>query len=203
MPGSKWDRVYGTSELRSTPSPFIHDCRHLISDLVVRRTSPNGLDIAGGTGRNALAAAEMGVAMTIVDSSGVGLARANTWAEERSLSVETIERDLEAEGLPPGEWDLMIKTYFLDRAVLRASPEQLRPGGLLLFAQPTTTNLERHERPSRRFLIEPGELAEIVAAMAVDVEVLELSEDWRTHETNPDDNPHDNPHEARLILRRR
>jgi len=49
----------------------------------------------------------------------------------------------------------------------------------------TTTNLERHERPSSRFLLDPGELPDLVP----DLEVVEFTEAWRSN----------NAHEAWLV----
>lgn len=198
---SKWDRAYAESPIHATPSPFISDCLPLVEALVAGSGQPiTGLDVAGGTGRNALALAGLGVAMTVVDSSVVGLERAAAEATDRGLTLTTELWDLEADGLPAGEWDLMVKTYFLDRSALIEAASRLRPGGLLLFAQPTTTNLERHERPSRRFLIEAGELESLVATMQArqPLEIVECSEAWRSHRADPDYGPH----EARLIVRR-
>jgi tellurite methyltransferase len=53
--------------------------------------------------------------------------------------------------------------------------------------QPTVTNLERHPKPPRSFLLESGELAGLVTGL----EVLELEESWSD----------DGFHEARLVAR--
>jgi tellurite methyltransferase len=93
------------------------------------------------------------------------------------VEVSTIERDLEEQGLPDGEWDVILIHHFLDRAMLASAPESLRPGGLLAFCQPTVRNLERHERPSRRYLLDEGEIGELAAASGL--EPLMLDEGWR------------------------
>ena len=94
--------------------------------------------------------------------------------------------------MPAGRtWDVALMHLFSNRRVLRALPASLNPGGLLLFSQPTLVNLERHERPSRQFLMEPGEAAAIAAELD-GIEVIEVSEGWRAS----------GRHEARLIARR-
>ncbi len=74
--------------------------------------------------------------------------------------------------------------------MLAAAPGALEPHGLLIFCQPTVRNLERHERPARRYLLEEGELAALAAGMAL--EVLLLEEGWGE----------EGRHEARLVARK-
>ena len=50
----------------------------------------------------------------------------------------------------------------------------LAPGGVLVCEISTVRNLERHPRPSRRFLLECGELRRLVASL----EVLHEHEGW-------------------------
>lgn len=150
------------------------------------------VDVAGGAGRNAIWFAERGFAVTVIDVSAEGLAHARARSEIAGVELECIQRDLEGEGLPAGRrWDVALMHLFSNRRVLRALPASLNPGGLLLFSQPTLVNLERHERPSRQFLMEPGEAAAIAAALD-GIEVVEVSEGWRAG----------GRHEARLIARR-
>jgi hypothetical protein len=59
--------------------------------------------------------------------------------------------------------------------LLAAIADHLRPGGSFAFVQPTVINLRRHERPGRRFLLEVGELAEILDPR---LEIAVLDEGW-------------------------
>ena len=47
----------------------------------------------------------------------------------------------------------------LHRPLLASLGGDVRPGGSLVVVQPTVRNLERFARPSRRFLLDEGELA--------------------------------------------
>jgi hypothetical protein len=67
--------------------------------------------------------------------------------------------------------------------VLRA---RLAPGGWLCCEIATVRNLERHARPSRRFLLEAGELR----ALCEPLESVFYDEDW-----------HDGRHVARSVAR--
>jgi len=136
--------------------------------------------------------AAAGLAVTLVDVSDVALGLARTDAELLDLTVETLHLDLENEGLPDGNWDVIVVHHFLERGVFADLPGRLNPGGVLIVAQPTMRNLERHQRPSRRYLLEVGELAEIVAQWET-MEVITLEEGWTP----------EGRHETRLRARRR
>ena len=109
-------------------------------------------------------------------------------ARRRGLALQAQRLDLEEQPLPAGPWDLIINLDYLWRPLFKAYPSRLRPGGLLVFAQPTVQNLERHAHPSARFLLECGELATLVQ----DLEILHCDEAWRA----------DGRHVARLVARR-
>lgn len=121
--------------------------------------------------------------------SPVALAQASELARAQGLSVSPLERDLATDGPPEGTWDLVFSFHYLQRDLFPAFPRLLAPGGLLLFCQPTTRNLERHPHPSARFLLEEGELAGLLPP---ELEVLRLEEDWLEEDR----------HEARVVARR-
>lgn len=126
------------------------------------------LDLAGGAGRNGAWLAEKGWDVTVCDGSSEGLAL----AARRGLA--TCHRDLEALGLPPGPWDVIVCVDYLQRALFAQFRDVIAPGGRVIFSQPTVTNLERNPRPSRRFLLEDGELAGLLG----DATVEHLAEGW-------------------------
>jgi SAM-dependent methyltransferase len=98
------------------------------------------------------------------------------------------EIDLEVEPLPDGPWDLVLSFHFLRRALFADFPRILAPGGLLVYVQPTRTNLERHDRPPAGFLLEDGELPGLVQGL----EIVQYEEGWLD----------EGRHEARLVARK-
>jgi SAM-dependent methyltransferase len=152
--------------------------------------SGTALDVAGGAGRNALWLARRGLDVTVADVSPVGLSLARERAEAEGLTLSTRVVDLASEPLPPGPWDVILSVLFLQRDLFPAMAEALAPGGFLVCLQPTVRNLERHAKPPRPFLLEVGELAELVAPLPL--EVVRLDEGWTD----------DGHHEARLLARR-
>ncbi len=184
-PGEHWDGRYRAVEGAPDPALFLDEVAHLLPE------SGSMVDVAGGLGANALWFAKRGFAATVLDVSGEALDRASQAGDDHGLELECLDRDIEADGLPSGRsWDVALMHLFWDPDVLVALPGILSAGGLLLFAQPTVRNLERHERPGLRFLLEVGQLARLVKGMG-ELEVLELSEGWRDS----------GRHEARLIAR--
>lgn len=119
------------------------------------------LDLAGGAGRNGAWLATNGWSVTVCDASTQAL----MLAAERGLG--TLHADLEA-GLPAGRWDLLVSVDYLQRDLFPAFRDRLKPNGRVVFSQPTTTNLERNPRPSERFLLRPGELAELLTGYRVE-----------------------------------
>ncbi|MGE0608095.1 MAG: class I SAM-dependent methyltransferase [Pirellulales bacterium] len=156
-------------EVARTPEPFL-----LSLDGQLPRQG-RALDIAGGTGRNALWLARRGLEVTLADISETALRLAVDEALKRGLPLTTRSADLEVDPLPAGPWDLIVSCHFLWRPMYAAALEQLAPGGRLAVVQPTQSNLERHASPSQRFLLANGELPGLASGFTIDY----YDEAWR------------------------
>lgn len=183
---SRWNARYAGVEPPQRPAAFLVERAHL---LPVRGTA---LDVAGGGGRHACWLASRGLTVTLVDVSDEACRLTTERAAAAGLPVRAVRRDVTTDGLPAGGWDLVLLHHFLDRDVIAAAPRSLTPGGLLLVCQPTVRNLQRHARPSRRWLLEEGELRALVEALPA-VEVVAYEEGWTDEDR----------HEAMLALRGR
>ena len=100
----------------------------------------------------------------------------------------TVRVDLEVAPLPAGPWDLILCTHFLHRPLFAVFPGALAPGGWLVTAHATRSNLERHPRPGAAHLLEDGELSSLMRGL----EVVRLEEGWLEG----------GRHEARAVARR-
>lgn len=183
---TKWDEKYRAGgHLFGDPDPF------LLAVADALPTRGRALDVAGGSGRHAVWLAQRGLEVTLADVSRVGLSIAQERAAAEGLSVATRCLDLESAALAdelPGPWDLIVEFYYLQRDLFPVFPQLLSPGGLLVFAQPTRTNLDRNPRPGPDYVLEDGELAGLVEGL----EVLRLEEGWSAA----------GRHEARLLARK-
>jgi tellurite methyltransferase len=180
---AKWDERYRTKGAESLePLAFL---------TTLELPSPGrALDVAGGAGRNALWLARRGWRVTIVDVSSEGLALVR--AAAAGLPIERVHADLENDPLPSGPFELVLSSYFLRRELFAAFPAVLSPDGLLVYVQPTRSNLQRHARPPAGFLLEDGELPTLVKGM----EIVRYEEGWFGE-------GEDARHEARLVARKR
>lgn len=96
------------------------------------------LSLAEGEGRNAVFLAGLGHQVTAVDSSSVGLAKAERLAKERGVTLTTVEADLADYPIEPGAWDAVVSIFChlpppLRRQVHRAVVQGLRPGGVVVL----------------------------------------------------------------------
>jgi tellurite methyltransferase len=64
--------------------------------------------------------------------------------------------------------------HYLQRSLFPVLCQALAPGGLLICEIATRRNLERHARPSARFLLDEGELVKLVAPL----EIVQSEEGW-------------------------
>ena len=165
----RWNRKFLQGEHDSTePSCVIADIEHFLP------RQGKALDVAGGAGRHSLWLAQHGLAVTVVDISDEALRISQARAQSLGIQLQTVHLDLEQEPFPPGPWDLILSVHYLDRTLFPRFAEALAPGGLLVFLQPTQSNLQRHQRPSARFLLEDGELPTLLSGLRT----LHYEEGW-------------------------
>lgn len=89
--------------------------------------------LAMGDGRNALYLASLGLQVTGIDISSVGLEKARQAATERGLQIEAIQADIFQYDLGEGSWDLVTNVYFNPAIQIFDRLEAaVRPGGYLL-----------------------------------------------------------------------
>lgn len=98
---------------------------------------PDGrtLDIVTGVGRNTLYLATQGYDVDAVDFSNEALAVARKRAETRQVDVNWIQADLEAEGPPEGEYDMIVVSFYKSYELLCTLKEQLALCGVLMYEQ--------------------------------------------------------------------
>ncbi len=173
-----WNRRYAERPWPDDPSLWLVQNADLLTD------TGRALDVAGGTGRNALWLAQRGWSVTIADISDVGIAIARQRAEAIDVTLETHLVDLDADALATGPWDLVMLFHYLKRDIFSAIATTLRPGGTLIGALATVTNLERNERPPLPYLLDDGELPDLVG----DMELVRYQEGWL-----------DDRHDARFV----
>lgn len=178
----RWNDRYAHSSVPTAISPH-----PVIVEAAKLHDEPQGLragDIACGWGDAGLWLAAEGFDVTCFDVSSVALQAVAQRAADSDINIRTAVHDTQTQGTPTGPWDLLCCTHYLDRNLLGGLSNHLNPGGIIAVAIATTTNLERHERPSKRFLLELGELIGLTTANAPDLHILRADETWRTNEVH-------------------
>lgn len=136
-------------------------------DLIARDRSV--LDVASGRGRHALHLASRGFDVHAVDRDEQALASLEERARELGVVVQTTSLDLERGDvdLGTGRYGTIIVFNYLHRPLFPAFVRALLPRGVLLYETFTIGQRERGHPRNPAFLLQPGELATLVAPLEV------------------------------------
>lgn len=151
------------SELNRAPSAWVIDrC------LALTARGPI-VDVAGGTGRHALALAREGRSVVVLDFVHAAVAA----AVHRDANISGIVADVRACPVRAGSAEAVVCVSFLDRSLFPTLIAMLRPGAALVYETFTIDHLEVVARGRARgprnpeYLLEPGELPGLVAPLDV------------------------------------
>ena len=134
----------------------------LVENLSLLPKGGKALDIAMGTGRNALYLASLGFRVTGIDLSAVAVEKCRQKAERLGLPIEALVADLEHYPLPTEEYALIVNFYYFQRSLAPQIAAALKPGGVLVFESFTIDQLQFGWGPkSPDHLLRPGELRDM------------------------------------------
>jgi SAM-dependent methyltransferase len=141
-----WDARYRSGADGTEPTPLVIEIAHKL-------TPRRALDLACGTGRNAIWLAQQGWDVTAVDGAPAAIKHVRAQAPQ----IKTLIADLERHEycIEPASWDLIAICYYLQRDLFAPAIRGLRPGGALIAIVHIT---EDGEEPTPHRL-RPGELA--------------------------------------------
>lgn len=135
---TSWDERFASGSYPAAPEPS-PVLRHYVDAFPPGRA----LDVAAGTGRNALFLADAGYTVDAIDQSRVGLETIREHATERDVAdrVRCIQSDVPSHAFPVESYAVITISYY--RAVDRFTDlkEALEPGGYLF--------VEHHLRSKR------------------------------------------------------
>ena len=100
--------------------------------------SGSAIALGDGEGRNGVFLAEVGLQVTSVDLSEVGLSKARDLASTRGVAIQTVQADLEHYEITPDSQDLIVSIYChlpdaIRKLVHSRVEEALKPGGLFIL----------------------------------------------------------------------
>ncbi len=122
--------------------------------------SRTAIDLACGTGRDAVFMALSGLRVTACDVLPDALDRATDLAARHGVQLSTRIQDLESDSaLPEAAFDVVTCFRFLHRPLLPRIARAVRPGGLVVYETFLREHRERYGKPrSDAHLLLPGEL---------------------------------------------
>jgi len=149
--------------MTTTPTQWLVDHAHLLP------RSGMALDVASGTGRNALWLAGRGLDTLALDRDGTAVQGIRDAAERNRvpLRAEVVELETEDCTLPRDEFDVIVVVHYLHRPLFPALKAALRPNGILIYETFTRDQAARGRPTNPAFLLEPGELRALVAPLQI------------------------------------
>ena len=137
-----WDERYSVEEYVYGKAP-----NDFLKQMSGKLKKGKALCLADGEGRNSIYLAGQGFDVTAVDSSKVGLAKANKLSLEFAVTIETVHADLADYEIEEGAWDSIISISChvprdLRRRLHRDVVAGLKQGGTFLLEAYTPRQLE-------------------------------------------------------------
>jgi SAM-dependent methyltransferase len=163
MKTEEWDKRYRTRErpaedFTAAPTP-------LVMRMAAGAAPGRALDLACGTGRNALWLAEHGWDVTAVDGAAAALDVLRTQAAARRVVVDARVADLEKGEftIAPNSWDFVLTCYYLQRDLIESAKIGVRPGGLVLVI----VHITEPGEDATAHRLNPGELLSYFSGWSV------------------------------------
>jgi len=149
----KWNQRYTDGDpAAATPCAVLEKFAHLLP--------PEGtaLDLACGLGGNAGLLARRGLVTRAWDLSPVAIGKLRDHAEAHGLPLRAEVRDVERNPPGPEAFDVIVVSYFLDRALAPLLSAALRSGGLLFYQTWTREAVDDRGPGNPEFRLAPNEL---------------------------------------------
>ena len=154
-----WEQRYRAEA--NAPDDTVPQPTPLVERFLTGVQPGTALDLAAGTGRNAIWLARRGWTVTAVDGAATALNLLHKRSAGLGGSVQTVLADLQSGeyAIEPASWDAILICYYLQRDLLEPAKVGVRPGGTLIVIVHTTEGQEQPNETRTR----PGELVEYFA----------------------------------------
>lgn len=174
MEKDRWDERYESGEYRPRGYPST-----LLGDAIEWLPEGRAIDVATGTGRNALFLAEHGYEVDALDVSEAALSIARDAADDRSLDVNWVQTDVEDYDFPDEEYDVAVVCFYHSPALIPKLVTALSPGGVLVHEHHVRTTDPVDRGPSEEHRYRTNDLLRYCLGLTV----LQYSEGIRTFES--------------------
>lgn len=156
----KWDARYRDRDAtEAAPCRVLAEFRHLLPG------RGRALDAACGLGGNAQLLAGLGLDTEAWDLSPVAVNKLNAHARARGLPLTATVHDVEETPPEKSSFDVIVVSYFLNRALASPLVEALRPNGLLFYQTFTREAVEPSGPSNPDFRLAPNELLRLFSTL--------------------------------------
>jgi tellurite methyltransferase len=153
-----WNRRYQTANnIIPEPCQVVADYTHLLP------TQGTALDLACGLGTHALLLARHGLETYAWDYAETALKRLQAHAESQRLHIHTQWRDVIVSPPEAQTFDVIVVCHFLDRGLVWALTQALKPNGLLFYQTFTRTAVSDVGPKNPQFRLADNELLQLFA----------------------------------------
>jgi SAM-dependent methyltransferase len=168
----KWNARYreGAYATHTHPSALLAEW---LPKLKLPETRPRAIDVACGTGRNAIYLAQRGWQVDAVDVSEVALDYLTETATAENLPITCIQTDLEdaagrsADLFASNRYDLAVMVRYTNLPLIDALKGVLKAGGYLIVEEHLITEADVVGPRNPQFCVAPDALRDAVAGMEI------------------------------------
>lgn len=158
-PGESWRCALPVETGQPTRQRLWEPARVVVQASEATGEGRRALDLACGSGRNAVFLGMHGFDVTAIDVLPDALTRTREMAAHHGVVLQTLERDLEEPGALDGlEADLLVVVRYLERSLFPALEAALAPGGILAYETFTEAQRQYGHPRNPRYLLREGEL---------------------------------------------
>lgn len=152
---TKWDQKYLRREHGNelAPDPLLVEYSDLFDDTYTV------IDLACGTGRNAVHLAKLGCFTVALDCSREALRRCRTLALKSDVQIHAVAADLNETRLAAESTDAIVCFNYLNFELADNMQAALKPGGLLMMKTFNQNFLNVNPRFNPNYVLKPGDLA--------------------------------------------
>jgi len=168
----KWNVRYreGAYATRTHPSALLAEW---LPKLKIRETHPRAIDVACGTGRNAIYLARRGWQVDAVDISAVALDQLTETTTAESLRITCVQADLEGAVRRPADlfttdrYDLAVMVRYTNLPLIATLKGSLKVGGYLIVEEHLVTEADVIGPRNPQFRVAPDALRDAAAGMDI------------------------------------
>ena len=158
----KWNKIYQNKEdVTPLACSVLQEYSYLLPN------KGKGLDLACGGGGNAFLLASKGLDVDAVDISDIAIGLIQNRSKKEGLQIKGVVHDVESQGLLKKKYDVIVVSYFLNRALFPEIISHLSSSGLLFYQ---TWTVEKGDQVGPRnpdFLLQSNELLQLCRGMNI------------------------------------